>query len=153
MGVPEGLTRIAGAWRGTNVLRDPHMGVADDSSSTATVTPVLGERFLRIDYTWSYQSKPQEGSMLIACDSNAGGAVTIAWIDSWHMSEAMMISRGTVTSDGSIDARGSYAAPPGPDWGWRTAIQGDADRLRVTMHNVTPDGLEELAVDATYSRA
>ena len=34
-------------------------------SSTATVTPVLGGRFIRVDYTWGYQGRPQEGSLLV----------------------------------------------------------------------------------------
>ena len=50
--------------------------------------------------------------------------------------------------------RGSYAAPPGPDWGWRIAIRpGDGSALAIVMHNVTPGGEEAVAVEATYKRA
>jgi hypothetical protein len=52
--------------------------------------------------------------------------------------------------------RGSYAAPPGPDWGWRTDVTPNAERLRVVMHNVWPEaqgGKEELAVEAVSTRA
>jgi len=45
--------------------------------------------------------------------------------------------------------RGSYAAPPGPDWGWRTVIEiPDDDSFRMVMYNVSPEGKEELAVNA-----
>jgi hypothetical protein len=34
-----GLRACGGSWRGTSTLQDPHTGVADQSPSTATVTP------------------------------------------------------------------------------------------------------------------
>jgi hypothetical protein len=50
--------------------------------------------------------------------------------------------------------RGSYAAAPGPDWGWRTVIEtAEDDSLRMVMYNLTPDGQEYLAVEAVYRRA
>jgi hypothetical protein len=52
--------------------------------------------------------------------------------------------------------RGTYAAPPGPDWGWRIDVTPDGDKLRIEMHNVWPEeqgGKEELAVEAVYGRA
>jgi hypothetical protein len=58
------------------------------------------------------------------------------------------------TGGDSIDVRGSYAAPPGPNWGWRTVIETpDDDSLRIVMYNVSPEGKEDLAVDAVYRRA
>jgi len=39
--------------------------------SSATVTPVSGG--FRLDYTWSYQGKPQEGSILFGLNGAAGG--------------------------------------------------------------------------------
>ena len=52
-----------------------------------------------------------------------------------------------------IDLRGSYRVPSSPDWGWRTVIEpGESDTLRLIMYNVTPDGREELAVEATFAK-
>lgn len=52
-----------------------------------------------------------------------------------------------------VDARGTYAAPPGPDWGWRIVIEPESrDGFRMLMFNITPNGEEALAVQATYSR-
>jgi hypothetical protein len=44
----------------------------EESPSTVTVTPTLGGRFVRVDYTWGYQGKPQEGSVLIGFDPKSG---------------------------------------------------------------------------------
>jgi hypothetical protein len=50
-------------------------------------------------------------------------------------------------------AVGSYAAPPGPDWGWRIEIAAEQCKaLRLVMFNIWPDGKEELAVEAAYVR-
>ena len=60
----DALAACAGRWQGTSTLQDPMSGIADESASTAVVTPVLGGRFVRIDYTWSYGGDAQEGSLL-----------------------------------------------------------------------------------------
>jgi len=147
------LAACSGEWTGTNRLRDPQMNVSDDSPSTAVLTPILVGTFMRMDYTWSYQDNAQEGSLLIGHDS--GSAVASAqWVDTWHMGKSVMSCLGTSEVDGSIDVAGTYAAPPGPDWGWRIVLQpSGGSALRLVMYNITPDGAEELAVETDYTRA
>ena len=93
---------------------------------------LLGGRFIRLDYTWSYRGAAQEGSLLIGYQSDHG-KVTAHWIDSWHMSEGVMACEGAVEADGTIAVRGSYAAPPGPDWGWRIVLR-PSNELGDCMH-------------------
>ncbi len=146
------LVSRVGTWTGTNRLRDPSMNVSDDSPSTAALSPLVGGKFVRMDYTWSYQGAPQEGSLLIGYESGPA-VVTAHWVDTWHMGEGVMALRGTSDTDGSITVHGTYAAPPGPDWGWRIdLLPGDDSALRLVMYNITPDGQEELAVEADYAR-
>jgi hypothetical protein len=147
----ESLAACAGSWRGANTLRDPNTGKPEESPSTVAVTPVLGGRFVRVDYTWVYQGKPQEGSLLVGFDPQTG-EVSGHWIDSWHMGPKAMACLGTA-SDGSIAVRGSYAAPPGPDWGWRIEIGPGDGTLRITHTNIFPDGKEGPAAEGVYSRA
>jgi Protein of unknown function (DUF1579) len=144
------LIACAGRWTGKNRLQDPHSNSLEESPSTATVTHILGNRFVRLDYTWAYRGAAQEGSMLIGFDSSEA---TAHWIDTWHMSNKVLACKGPVVPSGELSVRGSYAAPPGPDWGWRTVITPGAQTLRIVMYNVTPDGQEALAVDAEYARA
>lgn len=152
MSVLDGLIACAGAWQGTSTLEDPHNGIADESPSTATVTPLLGGRFVRVDYTWSYQQKPQEGSLLLGYQAKAETA-TGHWIDSFHNGDKVMVCAGTVPPGDPLSVRGSYAAPPGPDWGWRIDVLPDGDTLRIVHYNVWPEGKEELAVESRYTRA
>jgi hypothetical protein len=145
------LAAAAGSWRGTSTLQDPHAGITDESASTATVTPVLGGRFVRVDYTWSYQGQAQEGSLLIGFQKKTGMA-TAHWIDSFHNGDKVMACSGSASDDGTLTVRGSYAAPPGPDWGWRIDVTPGGDTLRIVHHNVWPEGKEELAVESAYTR-
>ncbi len=150
--VLELLRSSAGEWRGASILQDPESGIHEECLSTATVTPLLGGKFVRLDYTWSYRDKPQEGSLLVGADAKAG-LVTVHWIDSWHMGTKVMACTGTLPNGRTLGVRGTYAAPPGPDWGWRIDITPDErSKLGILMFNVTPDGQEAEAVRATYSR-
>lgn len=150
----ERLAACAGTWRGTSTLQDPMSGKADESPSAATVTPVLGGRFVRLDYTWSYDGKPQEGSLLVGLDRKAGTA-SAHWIDSWHMGSKVMALGGPAgDGGGALVVRGTYAVPNHPDWGWRIDLLAeDGEALRVVMYNVWPEGKQEdLAVEAVYTR-
>ncbi|MGZ5942002.1 MAG: DUF1579 family protein [Isosphaeraceae bacterium] len=152
MNVLDVLIASAGQWAGKNRLMNPHTNSVDESPGTAIVTPGLGDRSVRIDYTWAYHGSPQEGSLLIGYDASRG-LITSQWIDSWHMGDKAMACEGPVVAGEPISVRGSYAAPAGPDLGWRIIVAIKDQRLQVAMHNITPDGREDLAVEAEYSRA
>ena len=152
MSALEELVACAGRWTGTNRLSDPSMNISDDSPSTAALTPLLNGTFVRMDYTWAYKGAAQEGSLLIGYQSGPA-VVTAHWVDTWHMGEAVMSCQGTSDADGSIDVRGAYAAPPGPDWGWRITLRpSEGSALQLLMYNVTPDGQETVAVETEYTR-
>jgi hypothetical protein len=152
MGDINKLKAVAGNYKGTNRLHDPHTNEPDDTPSNLTLTRILNGRFIRIDYTWSYQSKPQEGSMLIGFEPDENLA-TIHWIDTWHMSNKVLALNGAVESDDSINVLGSYPAPPDPDWGWRIVIKAsDEKSLKISMFNITPQGDEYPAVEANYTK-
>jgi hypothetical protein len=69
------------------------------------------------------------------------------------MGDKVMACRGAVSNRGEISVLGSYAAPTGPDWGWRIVITPDEGQsLRIVMFNISPDGQEELAVETDYTR-
>ena len=144
------LASLAGSWTTTyKLFLEPPRSF--ESASTATVTPVLDGRFVRIDYTWSHDGKACAGSLLVGHERSTGIA-TIAWIDNWHNSDKILMSTGALGDDGAVDVRGSYPAPSGPDWGWRTRLEPGADGWSMLMFNVSPDGEEYPAVDARYQR-
>ena len=143
------LAALAGKWTARYRLFLPP-SPPFDCDSVAAIVPALGGSFVRIDYTWAHEGKTQEGMLLLGHDPKAG-TTSAVWIDSWHMGNQFMTCRGASPDGGRVEVRGSYAAPPGPDWGWRTVIERvDRASFRLTMYNVTPDGQEELAVEAHY---
>jgi len=153
------LARLAGEWTATYQLRgDPSF--ESDTPSSATVEPLVGGRFVRIDYTWDEidhlkENGPQEGSLLVAFEPEpAPGVATVAWIDGWHNDARIMVSAGVLLDNGGVDVRGSYPDKPEyAGWGWRTMLEPTADGWTMTMFNVTPAGEETLAVKADYRRA
>jgi hypothetical protein len=146
------LTTYAGTWQGTNTLQDPTTGQSEVSPSVATVTPVLDGRFIRFDYTWEYQQRAQAGSLLIGYEVNAA-VFTAQWIDTWHMGDKVMTCRSSAERRDLLSLLGSFEAPPGPDWGWRTdLVLADSETLIMRMHTLSPDNDEALAVEAHYSR-
>jgi hypothetical protein len=149
MTIIERLAAATGAWHGNNRLHDPHTGSPEDSQEVASLVSVLGGLFLRFDYHWSYQGKAQEGSILIGCERETA-RVSAYWIDTWHMGEKVMTLTGPNDQGEQLGLRGSYTAPPGPDWGWRIEfIPSGPEALQLRMRNITPEGEEQPAVEMT----
>jgi Protein of unknown function (DUF1579) len=146
------LKAQAGSWQGTSQLTTSPSVAAEDSASRLILTEILNGTFIRMDYTWAYQGNPQEGSLLIGYQAKPN-IITAHWIDTWHMREKVMICQGSTDAEGITSVRGSYAAPPGPDWGWRIVMKLDDNQtLHIIMYNISPDEQEYLAVEAKYAR-
>lgn len=146
------LITYAGTWQGTNILQDSNSGQPEESPAFANVMPVLDGRFVRIDYTWEYQGNAQAGSLLIGYEAEAN-VVTGQWIDTWHMSDKVMSCRSSAGENDLITLLGSFEAPPGPAWGWRTdLLLAEADQLVMMMYTISPDEEESPAVEAHYTR-
>ncbi len=143
---------LSGEWEGTDQLYlEPPPAAAAVSASRLSVRAVAGESFLQFSYDWAFDGEAQSGVLLLGCDEE--NAASVAWGDSFHMSKKIMFCTGSV-AEGAVDVRGSYAAPPGPDWGWRITIRSvTPDELQIVMHNISPEGEEDLAVQADYRRA
>jgi len=143
---------LIGEWRGTKQLYlEPPPAPPLSSLSKLFVKPVAGGNFLQFDYDWTYQGAEQAGVLLFCCDEE--NAASAAWVDSFHMSTKVWLCTGRAT-DGSAELRGSYAAPPGPDWGWRITIRPAVpNELTIVMHNISPEGQEDLAVQIDYTRS
>jgi hypothetical protein len=143
---------LAGDWQGTKALYlEPPPAPAISCPSQLAVTPIAGGSFLQFTYHWSYEGEPQSGVLLFGIDEE--NAASAAWVDSFHMSSKIMSCAGGA-ANGSAELRGSYEAPPGPDWGWIINIRSvSPSELEIVMHNVSPEGQEDLAVQLDYTRA
>jgi hypothetical protein len=154
MSVPRILEKLVGEWSGKNLLHLSWMPEQTpfESDSEASVALTANGRFLKIEYDWNHDGKPQEGLILLGNEKETN-SVKAFWIDSWHLSDKFMVSEGFQDENGAISVKGFYTVPDHPDWGWRTIIEpADDSSFKMTMYNVTPDGAEDLAVEAFYKR-
>lgn len=153
MGVDHNLSNLVGSWTGTNRLHLPWMSEKlKESNSAAVVSSKMNDQFLSIEYTWSFGGDPQEGLLIVGCDEKSD-AVQAVWTDSWHSKGVLMLCNGETNADGGFSVTGSYSVPDNPDWGWRTEISPNSIGFRYAMYNVSPDGVEELAVETDFARA
>jgi hypothetical protein len=146
------LSEAHGRWSGEMQLFRPWISAEPASSASEMVIgPAAEGRFLSLSYDWSLEGERQSGLMLIKHDVK-GSTIKAVWIDSYHMSGDFMVSTGVADDPQMISVLGSYAAPPGPDWGWRTVIAEVNNGVEFSMFNITPDGEESIAVRASYHR-
>jgi hypothetical protein len=152
MGVRPELAQLAGRWKGSYRLHTNWLPEeAYDSATAAKIELRVKDQFLAIDYEWEYDGKKQEGVLIAGCDK-ASDAVQAVWTDSWHMSHKFLVCDGTIDEAGKVNVKGYYSVPENPDWGWRTEIRPGKDSFEIIMYNVSPEGDETIAVEATYSR-
>ncbi|MEO6334992.1 MAG: DUF1579 family protein [Pyrinomonadaceae bacterium] len=152
MSAQKQLTDLIGSWKGTNRLHTAWLPEKlQESESHAVVRSKMNGQFLSIEYTWSFKGNSQEGMLLIGCDLSSD-AVQAVWTDSWHSKDVLMLCNGTADADGGIAVTGHYSVPENPDWGWRTEITPTSAGFDYTMHNLSPEGAEELAVETQFTR-
>lgn len=150
-GLHASLVELVGEWTGTcRTWFEPDV-LADESAMHGSFRAVLGGRFLIYEYAGELQGTAFEGMAIIGFDL-AERKWQSAWIDSFHMSTAIMLSEGRGSAEPSVT--GDYYAGEGePRWGWRTEIvQNDDDNVIVTAFNITPSGEAAKATETHYIR-
>ena len=157
MSIPDPLGGVTGAWTGTYKLWFNPADPPIESPTTADVEPAANGHFLVMRYDWSFDGKPHDGLILVGVDEKAG-ELNASWVDSFHNGDRIMGCIGAVSAEDAevseVSVLGSYPAPPGPDWGWRTQLEHSTtdDVLRMVMYNIQPGEAEQLAVEAVYRR-
>ncbi|MDH5646978.1 MAG: DUF1579 domain-containing protein, partial [Candidatus Heimdallarchaeota archaeon] len=140
-----------GKWSGNYTL------IIDPNSSPHTcptimnISSILNSKFLKLKYTWEFETTPHEGMILLTFNTKRKLIVT-NWIDSWHMGTDIMTCNGYINGN-MISFTGQYAASEGPDWRWRTEINLiNNEEFEFKMYNIHPQNIEDLAVCVRYLR-
>jgi hypothetical protein len=146
------LRSLIGKWDGNCRTWFEPDRLADESRISGEFLDVLDGRFVRHRYEGAIQGKPRHGEELLAFNALTAEFQS-AWVDDFHMSGAIMFSRGRRTDRG-FAVLGEYDVGENqPPWGWRTEYELiDQDHLKITAYNVHPEGMEARAVEITYAR-
>ena len=122
-----GLSGLIGNWQGTYHLWLSPEDPVRKSESSAEIKPIAQHQFTEIRYFWANDGKPQEGLLIIGQEAKTN-ILRAIWFDTWHMREQFMVCEGAVEENGTVCIKGSYAAPPGPDWEWEITIEPKANQ-------------------------
>ena len=153
MAVPKRIHDAKGLWKGKSQLNLPWL--APDKRVTESISQLhidcdSHNSFATVTYTWEYQGKRQEGTMIISMAEKTK-VVEIGWVDSWHESSAVLHLIGNEAENGSIKTKGSYSTGKEP-WGWTIGFDFSVDQFTLTMENVPPGAAPQWAVKAVYKR-
>jgi hypothetical protein len=146
------FAKLAGNWKGTSKLWLEPDTLADESPIVGTIQLLLEGRFALFLYQSSIEGEPQHGMFTF------GYNITLeqfeaSWVDSFHNSTGIMFCIGAEKENG-FSVTGSYPDPTGgPDWEWRTEVELiDSNHLTITAYNISPEGEEAKAVEATLTK-
>ncbi len=152
-GVHRKLSGLVGSWEGTTKTWFEPGVLADESPIRGTTRSILDGRFILHEYNSSLKGKPLSGVATFGFDLTTG-TYQCAWVDSFHMSTAILLSESTNSAGKLFSALGSYGVPGVAErWGWKTEIEmPDDNKLAITMFNIAPSGEEAKAVETIYTR-
>ncbi len=142
------MEHLLGDWTGELATRFMPDDEFVTCSAGASVDVTAGS-LVTVRYAWSNADGPQDGLLLIG-DGSAPHEARGIWVDSFHQTPHWMALQG-VASSFEVALEGVYAAPPGPDWGWRIRVSGLGD-LILTMINLPSDNAAYEVVRASFSR-
>lgn len=148
----EWIRQLSGAWRGTSQLWFEPDVVADTAEVSGSFQSILNGKFVRFNYRSTIQGQPRQGEELIAFNSLTQ-QFEVAWIDDFHMSDAILFSVGPAIERG-FEVTGHYEVGGGnPPWGWKTRYELLEDgRLCMTAYNLMPGEPAAKALETILER-
>ena len=102
-------------------------------SSCVSVDMVALGRAALVSYTWTHELDGDQSGTLLLGVPGEDGAVTAAWVDSWHQRDVVQLT-GTGSSTGAVVG---YEYAPG--WTWEIEVTVEEGALSLVMRNGVPE--------------
>ena len=146
------LYAFAGKWKGVSRVLLEGDQMSDESPIEGTIEPILEGRFLLHRYTTRFKDRDIEGLYLIGFDLQSN-QFQVAWVDTFHMSTAIMFSKGN-PNDHDFEVLGSFPdqQEPPQQWGWRTDMHFEGEELVIVAYIITPTGQSGKATEIRYTK-
>jgi len=152
------LQTLVGKWEGTSRTWLRPDAVADETPIRARIRRIGDTSFVLHEYDCTFAGEPREGVEIVGLNLEdvEGGPFLSAWVDSFHMSRDVMLSRGGGAA-GGFAGLGTYSGdaknPSSPSWGWRSHLDlHDPNHFSITAYNISPEGQETKATETIYTR-
>lgn len=123
-----------GDWYGSCAFRMMPTDDFADAPSTLSIGAAASGRAVTLSYTWQHPDDGEQSGTLLLGTPGEDGAVSAAWVDSWHQ-PAVGLLTGTTSRDG---AEVAYEYAPG--WTWEVGVRRGDDDVSMVMRNVVPEG-------------
>ena len=136
------LVAGAGEWRQEMTFWMAPGGEAQQATSTSTVEPILGGRYLSEEMTGTMMGMPFEGRGTFGYD-NAKDQHFMTWVD--NMGTGLMVGWGVPEGENKVAYSGTFVDPAtGEDKPFRSVVtEVDANHMIMEMYVPAPDGSGE----------
>lgn len=136
-----------GTLSGTCVFRLMPTDDFAGGASTLAATVAASGRAVLLTYTWTHpEDGDQSGTLMLGVPGD-GGAVTAAWVDSWHQPDVALLAGTGEAVSTSVE----YEYAPG--WRWRIDVVVGDGTVSMVMHNLVPETDTDRAVTYDVMRA
>jgi hypothetical protein len=136
------MAQGAGEWRQELTFWMAPGGEAQQATSTSTVEPILGGRYLSEEMTGTMMGMPFEGRGTFGFD-NAKDQHFMTWVD--NMGTGLMVGWGVPEGENKVAYTGTFVDPAtGEDKPFRTIVtEVDLNHMIMEMYVPAPDGSGE----------
>lgn len=145
------LALLIGDWVGTAHSRFRPTDAFEECPVNAKARWVANGTFVLYENDGTFKGAPAHGAAFFGFNPETREG-TAAWVDSFHSSEAPMLSKGQAAPGELLNVTTSYGDPAEP-WHWQTVITEEGpDAIAIRAYNIPAGHERYVAVETKLRR-